>query len=56
MSKLQPLVTIVLGTRPEAIKLAPVILAFKQAEDFRVRVVLTGQHREMAASDVAIWD
>ena len=37
MSKLTPLVTIFLGTRPEAIKLAPVILAFKQAEDFRVR-------------------
>ncbi|MEB3303934.1 MAG: UDP-N-acetylglucosamine 2-epimerase (non-hydrolyzing) [Cyanobacteriota bacterium] len=42
-----PLVTIVLGTRPEAIKLAPVILAFLRAEDFRTRVVLTGQHREM---------
>ncbi|MFM7235357.1 MAG: UDP-N-acetylglucosamine 2-epimerase, partial [Cyanobium sp.] len=42
-----PLVTIVLGTRPEAIKLAPVILAFQAADDFRTRVVLTGQHREM---------
>ena len=45
----KPLVTIVLGTRPEAIKLAPVILAFQQAEDFRTRVVLTGQHREMVS-------
>ncbi|MEI6829847.1 MAG: UDP-N-acetylglucosamine 2-epimerase (non-hydrolyzing), partial [Synechococcaceae cyanobacterium ELA445] len=44
-----PLVTIVLGTRPEAIKLAPVILAFRQAPDLRTRVVLTGQHREMVA-------
>jgi UDP-N-acetylglucosamine 2-epimerase (non-hydrolysing) len=44
-----PLVTIVLGTRPEAIKLAPVILAFRQATDLRTRVVLTGQHREMVA-------
>ena len=44
-----PLVTIVLGTRPEAIKLAPVILAFQAAEDFRTRVVLTGQHREMVS-------
>jgi len=42
-------VTIVLGTRPEAIKLAPVIQAFQQAEGFRTRVVLTGQHREMVA-------
>ena len=45
----KPLVTIVLGTRPEAIKLAPVILAFQQASDFRTRVVLTGQHREMVS-------
>ena len=42
-------VTIVLGTRPEAIKLAPVIRAFQQAEGFDTRVVLTGQHREMVA-------
>ncbi|MFN9660518.1 MAG: non-hydrolyzing UDP-N-acetylglucosamine 2-epimerase [Cyanobacteriota bacterium] len=44
-----PLVTIVLGTRPEAIKLAPVIRAFQTADDFRTRVVLTGQHREMVS-------
>ena len=42
-------VCIVLGTRPEAIKLAPVIQAFQAASDFRTRVVLTGQHREMVA-------
>ena len=41
--------TVVLGTRPEAIKLAPVILAFRDAPDLRLRVVLTGQHREMVA-------
>ncbi|MCP9915024.1 UDP-N-acetylglucosamine 2-epimerase (non-hydrolyzing) [Cyanobium sp. ATX 6F1] len=44
-----PLVTIVLGTRPEAIKLAPVIMAFRAATDLRTRVVLTGQHREMVS-------
>ena len=44
-----PLVTIVLGTRPEAIKLAPVILAFQASPHFRTRVVLTGQHREMVS-------
>ena len=37
----------VLGTRPEAIKLAPVIRTFQAAPDLRTRVVLTGQHREM---------
>jgi UDP-N-acetylglucosamine 2-epimerase (non-hydrolysing) len=44
-----PLVTLVLGTRPEAIKMAPVIRAFQASEDFRSRVVLTGQHREMVS-------
>ena len=40
-------VCIVLGTRPEAIKLAPVIQAFQRAEGIQTRLVLTGQHREM---------
>ena len=51
----QPLITIVLGTRPEAIKLAPVILAFQACTDFRTRVVLTGQHREMVAQVMALF-
>ncbi|MGF1460253.1 MAG: non-hydrolyzing UDP-N-acetylglucosamine 2-epimerase [Leptolyngbyaceae cyanobacterium] len=42
-------VCITLGTRPEAIKLAPVIKAFQQSDDFATQVVLTGQHREMVA-------
>lgn len=50
-----PLVSIVLGTRPEAIKLAPVIRAFQQAEGFRTRVVLTGQHREMVAQVMELF-
>jgi UDP-N-acetylglucosamine 2-epimerase (non-hydrolysing) len=36
-----------LGTRPEAIKLAPVIRAFKASSKFETQVILTGQHREM---------
>jgi UDP-N-acetylglucosamine 2-epimerase (non-hydrolysing) len=51
----KPLVSIVLGTRPEAIKLAPVILAFQQAQDFRTRVVLTGQHREMVSQVMELF-
>ncbi|MCP9809220.1 UDP-N-acetylglucosamine 2-epimerase (non-hydrolyzing) [Cyanobium sp. HWJ4-Hawea] len=51
----KPLVTIVLGTRPEAIKLAPVILAFQRAGDFRTRVVLTGQHREMVSQVMELF-
>lgn len=52
---LPPLVTIVLGTRPEAIKLAPVIRAFQAAADFRTRVVLTGQHREMVSQVMELF-
>lgn len=40
-------VCITLGTRPEAIKLAPVIQKFKESEIFDTHVILTGQHREM---------
>ncbi|MEB3266536.1 MAG: UDP-N-acetylglucosamine 2-epimerase (non-hydrolyzing) [Cyanobacteriota bacterium] len=51
-----PLVTIVLGTRPEAIKLAPVILAFRAEPGLRTRVVLTGQHREMVSQVMELFE
>ena len=37
----------VVGTRPEAIKMAPVILALKQEPWANVRVLATAQHRDM---------
>lgn len=37
----------VLGTRPEAIKLAPVVAAARARKELDVRVCSTGQHREM---------
>jgi len=37
----------VVGTRPEAIKMAPVILALKQEPWAEVRVLATAQHRQM---------
>ena len=46
MSKL-PLVTFVVGTRPEAIKLAPVIRIFRECPDICTKVLLTGQHKEL---------
>ena len=36
-----------MGTRPEAIKLAPVVAALRGSDDFRCTVVATGQHKEM---------
>lgn len=40
-------VLIVFGTRPEAIKMAPIVKAFQATRDIDVRVCVTGQHREM---------
>lgn len=37
----------VFGTRPEAIKMAPVVKLLEQAGDMESRVCVTGQHREM---------
>ena len=39
---------IVLGTRPEIIKLAPIILALRENRHFAPRVIFSGQHDSMA--------
>ena len=40
-------VLVVFGTRPEAIKMCPVVLELKKREDVECVVCVTGQHREM---------
>jgi UDP-N-acetylglucosamine 2-epimerase (non-hydrolysing) len=40
-------ILIVFGTRPEAIKLCPVLLNLRQSSQFEVRVCVTAQHRAM---------
>jgi len=40
-------ILLVFGTRPEAIKMAPVALRLKETGDFRVQVAVTAQHRQM---------
>lgn len=40
-------VAVFMGTRPEGIKMAPVVVALQQSGDLDCRVVATGQHREM---------
>lgn len=37
----------ILGTRPEAIKLAPLIIKYKETGLHDIKVCMTGQHREM---------
>ena len=50
------LITVVLGTRPEAIKLAPVICEFKKNTNIDIRVILTGQHRDLVKNILDIFD
>src|SRR5712672_2890465 len=40
-------ILVLMGTRPEALKLAPVIAALRGANDFCCTVVAAGQHKEM---------
>lgn len=49
-------VCIILGTRPEAIKLAPVIQQFRRSPAFDTQVVLTGQHKEMVQQVMQLFD
>lgn len=40
-------IDLIIGTRPEAIKLAPVIAALRELPHANIRVIFTGQHREL---------
>jgi len=46
----------VFGTRPEAIKLAPVVEHFRSLDAYDVVTVLTAQHREMLDQVVRVFD
>ena len=46
----------VIGTRPEAIKLAPLALELAARDEFESVVCATGQHREMLDQALAIFD
>jgi len=49
-------ILLVFGTRPEAIKMAPLVIAFKKELDFDVRVCVTAQHREMLDQVLSVFD
>jgi len=40
-------VSLIFGTRPEAIKLCPLVLELRKHPEFQIHVCVTGQHREM---------
>lgn len=48
-------IAVFMGTRPEAIKMAPVVEALTKADDMSPLVISTGQHKEMLAQVVDIF-
>lgn len=52
----QPIkIAVILGTRPEAIKLAPVINILKSSAKFQTTIIVTGQHKEMLAQVLELF-
>lgn len=49
-------VLIIFGTRPEAVKMAPIIKALKNEESFITKVCVTAQHRDMLDQVLRIFD
>jgi len=49
-------VAIIFGTRPEAIKLAPVYEQMRERDEFEPVLVATGQHREMLGQVLEVFD
>lgn len=49
-------IMLVFGTRPEAIKMCPLVLALKRRENVQTVVCVTGQHREMLDSVLLLFD
>jgi len=46
----------IFGTRPEAVKLAPVVRVFRESPDFSCEVCVTAQHRKMLDQVLEVFD
>ncbi|MDC7289739.1 UDP-N-acetylglucosamine 2-epimerase (non-hydrolyzing) [Blautia schinkii] len=49
-------IAVVFGTRPEAIKMCPLVLELKSRQQVQTIVCVTGQHREMLDSVLKVFD
>jgi UDP-N-acetylglucosamine 2-epimerase (non-hydrolysing) len=49
-------VDVVIGTRPEAIKMAPVVKELRKRDLFSVRVISTGQHTDMLRQALSFFE
>ena len=54
--KLKLKVLVILGTRPEAIKLAPIIHTLQERDDISLAVCLTGQHEQLVEPIISFFD
>src|SRR5262245_13908979 len=48
-------VAVVVGTRPEVIKMAPLVLALRESEHLQPVLISTGQHREMLDQALSVF-
>ena len=55
MPSARPRILCIFGTRPEAIKMAPVVMALRGDPQFDAKVAVTGQHREMLDSALRLF-
>ena len=49
-------IMLVFGTRPEAIKMCPLVNQLKKVDNFEVKVCVTGQHKEMLAQVLEVFE
>ncbi|MBQ3404217.1 MAG: UDP-N-acetylglucosamine 2-epimerase (non-hydrolyzing) [Oscillospiraceae bacterium] len=49
-------ITLIFGTRPEAIKMCPLVSEARSRGDFDVKVCITGQHRQMLDQVLDVFD
>ncbi|MBS1717856.1 MAG: UDP-N-acetylglucosamine 2-epimerase (non-hydrolyzing) [Armatimonadetes bacterium] len=51
----KPRLGFIVGTRPEAIKVAPVVLEFRKFDSVETLLISSGQHREMLDQSLAVF-
>lgn len=49
-------ILVIAGTRPEVIKVAPIVMALKKSDDVDVKLCITGQHRELVRQALADFE
>ncbi|MBI5004028.1 UDP-N-acetylglucosamine 2-epimerase (non-hydrolyzing) [Candidatus Kaiserbacteria bacterium] len=54
--KRKKLISLVFGTRPEAIKIAPIVHVLRNQDDIAFHICVTGQHREMLDQVLEIFN